>query len=105
MQTELELTFPAAEPALEDRTPRAWHCRFSYQKYVRWRGVIVNEQVRETLDIIATSESEARGKMRDHLGSQFMAEYDRLQRNIANLHEGEKLTRINTLNIIQIYET
>ena len=105
MQSELELIFPAPEPVAEDLTPRAWHCRFSYQKYVRWRGVMVHEQVRETLDVIATSEREARGKVRDHLGSQFMAEYDRLHRNIANLHEGEKITRINALNIIQIYET
>ena len=81
MQTEL----------IEDDA-RLWRVRFSYQRYVRFRGCLVQEQVREERAFPAASAQDAARCAREFLSDRFAAEFKALGYNLANLQPGRHLT-------------
>lgn len=78
---------------------RLWTVTFTYRRYVRWRGVMIEEQVRDIQRYPALTEPEARRRARDWLYNQFMREYDGYHRDIANITAGRKLTKPSSLHI------
>ncbi len=99
MQTDLGLTFFEPTPLPEDNTPREFKIRYSFQNYVRFRGGMVPEKVGEECSVIACSDKEARQKVHDQLYQRFVEQYDLIHRDIANIHEGEKIIRPTSLSI------
>ena len=86
-------------PLFTSPEPRLWKVTFSYHRYLRYRGVIITQQVRDEKTFPATCETGARQACRDWLGSQFMAEYDAIGRDISNIVGDITLTKATSLSI------
>lgn len=97
---------PPKQPELdlypERKESRLWTVRFTYHKYVRWRGVLVDQQVRAERKFPATSDRDAARACRDWVLDQLVREFDSYQRNVANIQEGQSLTRHKSVTIQNI---
>ncbi len=86
----------------ERNESRLWTVKFTYHKYTRWRGVLVDQQVRDTRAFQATSDRDAARACRDWVLDQMVAEFNGYQRQVANIQNGQSLTRYNSVSIQEI---
>lgn len=81
----------AHQPSLLETTTWKWELQIRFKEYVRFRGVIIESELRQTCNATGRNEDEAKDEIRQWFQKTIADQYRALDMNIENISKAKPL--------------